>query len=254
MKKNTILIILIIIILALDIYLFSTYIYAKYRNKIALETTDIKIANEISNSPFGINKIILYSSASAKNKNTNFQNINWILDIFQYTDIAIYIEANTPIKNLSISNPKFSKNSQALYYLDANEFGTGQSSQNFEISNNLDFSILNFDNSDNSIAYNTPVFFADCSNPITLKFTNLLFENYLIKNTEKLTFNGSLLSKTPINLEQLHSKISFNINITNYNNKTYSTTLNLTIPVETKSSTIFDGYIYLEKELNLPLF
>ena len=56
-----------------------------------------------------------------------------------------------------------------------------------KIEDNLEFTVLNFDNKDNSIMYNTPVFFSDLSNPVTLKFTNLLYKNYSIENTEKLS-------------------------------------------------------------------
>lgn len=254
MKKNVILIFLIIIIFILDSFLFYNYIFLKYKAKNSLEKNEIIIAENLSNTPFKVSKIILYSSASAENKNTNFQNTNWILDIYQYTDIAIFIDSLAAIKNLSITNPKFNNTSQKLYYLDSNNFGSGDIDYNFEITNTLDFSILNFSNTDNSIKYNTPVFFANASNPITLKFTNTLFKNFSIDSKEKLAFNGSLLSKTPIKLEQLFSNFSFCINITDYNNQHYSTILDIEIPVQNESSNIFNGYIYSEKLLNMPLF
>lgn len=254
MKKNAILIILIIIILFLDFYLFFNYIYIRYKNKNMLETTDIKLFNELSSSPFKIDKIILYSSAYAKNKNTNFQNINWLLDIYQYTDIAIYIDSKESIKSLSITNPVLKNNSHKLYYLDGYQFGTGNFSEDFEINDTLNFSILNFDNSDNSIKYNTPIFFADSSNPITLKFTNTLFKNFSIPNSEKLIFNGTLLSKTPIKLESLMSNLSICINITTHNNNNYEKLLNINIPIKDETSTIFDGHIYVEEDLNIPFF
>ena len=254
MKKKFILITLIIVLLFIEIFIFYNFIFIRYKNKTSIENIDIKIAEELKNSPFKVEKIILYSSASAENKNTNFQSTNWILDIFQYTDMAIYISSTEAIKALSVSNISLNNPSQKLYYLDANEFGTGKIFKNFEIQDSLEFSILNFDNSDNSIGYNTPVFFADASNPITLKFTNTVFENYSIKNTEKIAFNGSILAQTPVKLDNLSNTISFNINIKDYNNNQYTTTLNIDIPLQNDISSILDGSCYSEQtNLNIPL-
>ena len=180
-----------------------------------------------------------------ENKNTNFQKSNWILDVYQYTDIALYVDCSEAIQNLNISN--FNSKTGNLYYLDANKFGTGDISKNYEITNTFDFSVLNDSNKDNSINYNTPVFFADGSNPITLKFVNIIKKNFTIENNEKLKFDGSLLKRTNIKLEDLSTKISFDLNIKNYNNEEYTTKINLNIPIKNIDSTIFDGSILQEK-------
>lgn len=250
-KKKIILIVIIIILGVLDVYLFSTYIYGKYRNKLAIENSDVELASELSSIPFSVNKIILYSSAYGENENTNFQSSDWILDIFQYTDIAIYLDGNKAIKELSISNISLADN-QHLYYLDGTEFGTANILSDCEITNTLDFTVLNFDNNDNSIGYNTPIFFADCSNPITLKYVNNLYSSYTIANTEKLAFDGTLLSKTNVQLDDLKVNISFDINLKDYDNNSYYTTIYLTIPVKNSSSSILDGYVYEENtDLNI---
>lgn len=263
MKKKLLLSIIALILLVLDIYLFYNYIFARYRNKIYLEKSDVALADELSNSAFIIDKVTLYSSASAINKNSNFQETNWLLDIFEYTDIAIYLkkpkelDSNNSVENLSISNVNLQVSSNkyipALYYLDANKFGTESILSDYKIEDTLDFTVLNFDNNDNSIMYNTPVFFSDLSNPITLKFTNTLFKNYSIENTEKLTFNGSLLSKTPIKLADLKALLSFDINISNFEKEVYSTNINLEIPLENEKNNIFGGEILETKQMNLPL-
>ena len=183
-----------------------------------------------------------------QNKNTNFQKANWILDIYQYTDIALYVDCSEAIKNLSISN--FKSSTGNLYYLDITKFGTGDILKEYEITENLDFSVLNDTNEDNSINYNTPVFFADGSNPITLKFVNTIKKNYVIENSEQLKFDGSILEKTGLKLEELNNKISFDIKIKDYNNDEYSSRINLRIPIEKENATIFNGSI-LEKKNNL---
>lgn len=249
MKKKTILIIIISILLIL-ICIFSNYVFKRLRNKTSLEKFDITFAEELSNSPFIIDKIMLYSSASAVNKNTNFQETNWVLDISEYTDIAIYfkkpeeLNSKNTAETLNVSNVSLkvssNKYTPAFYYLDANNFGTESVLSNYKIEDSLDFTVLNFDNKDNSIMYNTPVFFSDLSNPVTLKFTNLLFKNYSIENTEKLIFNGSLLSKVPIKLEDLKASLSFDINISNFEKEKYSTNVSLAIPLENGKENIFN--------------
>lgn len=245
MKKKIILSVIIIILIILDTYLVFNFIYLKYRNKSFIENTDIALANDLKNSPFKVNKMIIYSSGAGKNKNTKFQNSNWILDIYQYTDIALYLESTEAIKDLKISN--FQADFGSLYYLDTTKFGTGEILENYEINPELEYTVLNDSNKENLINYNTPVFFADSSNPITLKFANTIKENFVIENNQKLQFNGSILEKTNIKLDDLKTNIAFDINIKNYKNEEYITTINLQNPVEYKNSNIFSGHIIIEK-------
>ena len=245
MKKKIILTIIVIILLILDIYLFFNYIYLRYKNKYFIENTDVVLAQNLNNSPFKINKIILYSSAYGENKNTKFQNANWVLDIYQYTDIALYLNSSEAVKSLSISN--FKSNFGNLYYLDSKKFGTEEILRNYEVNPILEYTVLNDSNEENLVNYNTPVFFADSSNPITLKFVNMFAKNFIIENNEKLKFNGSLLEKAKIKLENLKTNISFDINIKNYNNEEYNTTIYLNIPIENKTTNIFKGNILEEK-------
>lgn len=261
MKKKIVLVIIIIILLILDIFLFFNFIYRHYKNKHFLEKYDISLANNINNNEFKINKILLYSSASGINKNNNFQKSNWLLDIYEYTDIAIFFEkpktlsTSNTIKELNMSNIKYNvasdKYEPALYYLDGNNFGVNTITENFKIDNILEYTVLNFDNKDNSIMYNTPVFFSDLSNPITLKFSNTLLKNYSIENTEKLVFDGSLLTKTPLVLENLEASISFDVEITNFLNEKYVSNINIKIPIENSNETIFNGKILETKKVNL---
>lgn len=245
LKKKIILTIIVIFLFILDIYLIFNYIYLRYKNKLFIENTDVVFAEKIKDSPFKIEKILLYSSGYGENKNIKFQKANWILDIYQYTDIAIYLKSDQPVKNLSISN--FKANYGNLYYLDSTKFGTGEILKNFEVNPILEYTVLNDSNENNLVNYNTPIFFADCSNPITLKFVNMIAKNFTIENNEKLEFNGSLLEKTNTKLEDLKAKISFDIHITNYTNEEYATTIAFNIPIENKTSNIFNGSIFEEK-------
>lgn len=241
MKKKIFLIVIIIFLMILDLYLFWNYIFLKYKNKIFIEKTDVVFAEKLKSSPYKINKIILYSSGFGKNKNTKFQKSNWILDIYEYTDIALFIDAEIGIKTLNISN--FNSEFGKLYYLDSNKFGTEEILENYEVNPNLEYTVLDDNNKENKINYNTPIYFADASNPITLKFVNTIAQNFVIENNERLEFNGSLLKRVNQNIKDLKGNFSFDINITDYNNNKYSTAINLSIPIENATTNIFDGSI-----------
>lgn len=105
--KNRIKILFLIFLLILLIGLLNHFIFQKWLSKIRFENDDISLQN----SPFSIEKIILYSSSYGENQNTTFQQSNWILNILQYTDIAIYLEhtgetlnASNTVKKLSLEN------------------------------------------------------------------------------------------------------------------------------------------------------
>lgn len=158
-----------------------------------------------------------------------------------------------PIKALSISN--FNSNSGKLYYLDSSKFGTEEILENYEIAPSLEYTVLNDSNEENLINFNTPIFFADGSNPITLKYVNTIAKNFVIENNEKLKFDGSLLKKANSNIYNLKKNISFDICITDYANNKYSSTIYLNIPIESKEKTIFDGSILETKnDQNISFF
>ena len=257
--KKIILPLFIILLSILLIYIFHNSIFLKLKNKYKLENNSLEISQNIQNSPFSISKIIIYSSGYGENKNTTFEKNNWILDILQYSDIAIYIDnsnneltaKNTvkklSLENISISNPKIGKSS--LYYLDSLNFGTPNIDLNYTIQNSLEFTVLNDNNSQNYIQFNTPVFFADCSNPITLKYVNNpIKENYVLTSNEPIFFNGKLLQIADISLNDLSATIQLTINIENYENEKYSYNLSIPITLENENSSIYDGDILIENE------
>ena len=201
----------------------------------------------------------MYSSGYGKNKNTSFGQSSWILDILQYTDIAIYIDNgedelsyNNSVKklwidNINISNPKLGNSN--LYYLDSLNFGTATINESYKIEDSLEFSVLNDENTENTIQSNTPVFFIDCSNPITLKYmNNPIKENYSISSTDPIFFDGKLLKTAQISLDSLKTTINFKINIENNDNQHYYYNLSLPILLENAEKSIFDGSVFVENE------
>ncbi len=263
MKKNILKTILVFLLFVLVIFISYQYIFLKYANKRSLEKS-IDFLEDTENFPFFIDKIILYSSAYGNNRNTNFQQTNWILNLYQYTDIAIYLKGNkntlTPnntIKKLSINSFHFYQSptigEPTLYYLDVNDFGTGNFSENNKIENTLTFNVLNDANTENLISTNTPVLFSDLSNPITLKYVNPLYSNFELPSHEIIHFDGNLLNRANIKLQNLSASFRFNIEVVNYLNETFLYNLNIDIPLENNETTIFSGKILECKEhLNYP--
>lgn len=258
LMKSVIKTLIILFLIILIICIFYNFIWSKFQNKHRFEKSTIQMSESLENSPFSLAKVILYSSAYGNNKNTTFQQTNWILDIFQYTDIAIYIkntenELNSSnsvkklfLENISISTPKLG--SPNLYYLNTLNFGTPHITEHNKIDTSLEFTVLNDPNQQNNIQYNTPIFFTDCSNPITLKYVNHpIKENFEITSNEPVFFNGKLLKMANINLSDLETTISFTIRIINHNNEEYSYHVSLPIHLTEEENSMDNGNILVEK-------
>ena len=212
------------------------------------------------NSPFSIGKIVMYSSAYGENKNTTFQKSSWILDILQYSDIAIYINhsgenltSSNTVKKLWLENFRIQKPNlgiPSLYYLDSLNFGTSDFNENNQLTNSLEFTVLNDENKNHEIQSNTPVFFTDCSNPITLKYVNQsIKENFALASQEPLFFDGRLLEKANISLSDLQATIDFTIHIQSNDNQNYFYAVSLPIFLENENNSINSGSILMEKSI-----
>ena len=81
---------------------------------------------------FEIKKVVYYSSANAISNTTNYQNPEWNLSVYQYTDIAIYLDRindsnDTKYQNyiteLSLENFETDLENSRVYYLNPKNFG-----------------------------------------------------------------------------------------------------------------------------------
>ena len=100
--------------------------------------------------------------------------------------------------------------------------------------------------------YNIPVFFEDCSNPITLKYVNdKIVEDYSVENIEVLKYDGSLLKSAKVNIEDINATINFDLNIVSTNNEIHKIPLSIKIPLEDKENSIYDGDYEQNKKVNL---
>ena len=249
--KNFIKFVIVIFVIIAIIYLGYTFIFT---NKRASQT-----AESAQNSPFSISKITVYTSAHGINKNANFQQNNWVLDIWQYSDIAVFIDngestlspENTvkalSLTDISISAPKLGTSN--LYYLDTLTFGTPTISENYKLADYLEFTALNDSNENSWAKYNTPIFFTDCSNPITLKYVNNpVKENFEIQANEPVFFDGRLLKMAEIPLDDLAATIHFTVNLKSNDDKKFECKIALPISLENETSSIYDGSVLIENE------
>ena len=92
-KKYYIIKFIIFVLLSALLVLLIKINYNDAQRKTSLENTIADITSLSSKQTFSIDKIYLYSSANATNNET--KKSMWNLNVYQYTDIALYISANS---------------------------------------------------------------------------------------------------------------------------------------------------------------
>lgn len=246
-KKLSILtIILFFIFVVLFIIVFDRILV---RNNF--EKDVLTVSNNNSSEIFSLDKIFLFSSANAihNNEKQNF----WDLNIYQYTDIAIYINNNSDdfitnkntVKNLYIDNIHFSETSKglkSLYYKDINTFGNSILNDSNLINDKLNFEVLDINS---NLDYTKPQIYNTLDNPITLEFINKSFKESTIipNNNQSLVFDGSLLKNLETPLSHLQETVSFTIHIINYLDEEFVCTVQIPISLEDDLQNITNGYI-----------
>ena len=208
----------------------------------------VEIVEKNENPIFSIEKIYVCSSANAIDS-TEEQNLN-NLDLYQYTDIAIYInnkneaEDLTPentVKELYIDDIDLKLNSNIgktkLLYTNLLKIGSKDELKKVlkrsEIFNKdrIDFNIVKTNEENSQADYEQPTFYADCSNPITLKYINELGKDYSIGKDDSANFDGSILQKAGVAIEDINCKVGFIINIVNNKGKLHSARISFDIPL-----------------------
>lgn len=250
---------ILIILLFILVFIYCNFILATSfaRNSFANEA--VKIAEENENPIFSIQKILLYSSANAID-NTEEQSLQ-NLSIYQFSDIAIYIDntnssseltnENT-VKQIYIDNIQINTNSEIGYpylnYKNAYDFGKFKVLDE-NTSDRLDFDVVTTNTENENYDYSKPTFYTDCSNPITLGYMNKdIITNYSAgDNTNTISFNGKVLQETNVNLNDISYNLSFRINIINNLNEKFIYNMNLDINLADQENTIYNGYLYQGK-------
>lgn len=250
-KKLYIKLAITIVLIILCIMLITSTIRVYIVNKEFANNMS-EIAKLNSKTVFSIDRIYLYSSADAKSKETNKP--IWDLDIYQYTDIALFINnrdsegisyENT-IKDLTIDNVKFNgleAGNPKLYYKNVNDFAKLDIVEENEIKDSMQFNVINSGDAD----YTKPTIYSNCQNPITLEYVNFNMkeETKISDISTPLTYDGSLLKKAGISLSTIKCTLSFTVTIVNNYNQKYVATVYIDIPIEDSFSNtnIYDGKI-----------
>ncbi len=226
---------------------------------------DTKYAESVydknKNTIFRISKIITYSGAEAKDNSDNLQDFN----IFQFSDIAIYIDNHYEIEELTEENtikemyldnfkielPKRIGSAQNMYYKNPFNIGKFRELDFDKIQDKLNYDIIYKNEENDEEFYNTPVFFTDCSNPISLSYINdNIYTNYSVPKNSSISYDGRVLKDIDINLDNIKPKISFTIHVKNNLNEDFVCNVNCNVNFENSEGSIYSGY-FVEINENL---
>ena len=258
MKKKKITFILVFVILLIILILLSTTVFGMFYNKITFENETMDFANKNENVVFSINKCVYFSNCNAINK-TNSNTSFLIENLYQYTDIAIFINNNSStnnlentLKNVKICNLQYIQKpeigEQNIYYKNINSFAENAIPENNIFENELNFTISSNDTED----LNAPILYNNCANPIVLSYinNNLKTDFSITDNSNTITYDGSLLKKSGILLDSLNVKLSFDIYITNNLDQEFKCTVFLEPPIQNNEKTLYDGTITQTQKVN----
>lgn len=230
--KNVVLIILLILIV------ISIYIITNANPERIIDEPE-KIA---------INRIVCYSSANAVNSSGNIKS-DWELDIYQYTDIAIYLKkiSDITINNIYLDNIKVNKKpilgKANIYRKKLEDFAKNMLLEDVE--DKIEINVSSDGEND---------FKQDCTNPITISYINKnIKEDFLVQNiSQQFTFDETILKRALILSEEIEAQISFDINIIDSEENKYSAEIILDIPIKElmngQNTVEFDKYIPLDRE------
>lgn len=258
-SKLKIIIFLILLIILIVFLLFLIYNTLKTYNSVkSMSESLINFSKNNENTIFSINKVVFFSSADSKLKTGSVSNFT-IENLYTYTDIALFINNNSDtytmentLKSLKIENIKINNlpkiGTPNLYYKDLNKFANSEFLDENKINSMLDFTIISDDTAD----FSTPVLYNNCANPIVLSLVNQNIKtDYTITDTSiPITYDGTLLTRCNVNIQDISCSLSFDIYIVNNNNEKFKTTVYLEIPYSDSESSISDGSITVFKDTN----
>ena len=261
-KAKIILTIITVILLILTIVLGSIVIN-KLISKKALENDIASFASKNESTIFKIDEIALFSSCDSKTKASSITNYT-IENLYQYTDIAFFISSTQDEKNsentfkkVYIDNINFGETlpksgTPNLYFKSINNFSKGEIIDTNLINDKFEFEITSNDEADLS----TPVLYNNLANPITLSYINSNIKpDYTITDTSTpITYDGSLLKRCNVPLNDIACRPSFDVNIVNNKDEEFKCKVFFDIPLENEEKSIYDGSITLRKKVNYTFY
>lgn len=257
MKASKLVIIFIIDIILLIVSIFTyRFIFQVETTKRIYSEESEKFVQQNQNPTFKIDQIILYNSANAvDNSNGELKNI----DISQFSDIEIFIDNKTKIKDISAENTvnkifidtikleaNYDKGEKIINYKNPLNCGKYSDLENIQ-EDEIAFSVINSNEKNNEADYNMPVFYTDCSNPLSLGYINknILTSCEVNSNNAEISFDGSILQNAGISLEELSFKLSFNLHIVNNYNEEFISNISINNDLTKKEGEegIYSGYM-----------
>jgi hypothetical protein len=258
MDKRKIILTVIVFVLFAIVLVLAYFLFQKYVFKNNYENEILSFATKNNETVFQVNKIVLFGSCDAKSKTSSSSNFT-IENLYQYTDIAIFVNSSleektleNTLKKVSISNVQYNSlpelGKPKLYFKGLNQFALSDFQEENEITDELNFTIT----SENEADLDTPILYNNLANPITISYVNQNIKtDYTITNTSTpITYDGSLLKTCNISLNSISCKISFDIYITNNLDEEFKCTIFIDMPLEDEEKSIYDGNIQLTQETN----
>ena len=262
MKKVKIILTIITIILIFVVIFLAFFVFQKYILKKNFEDDILSFADKNQSTVFAVDSITLFSSADAGYK-TNTANNFTIQNLYQYTDIAVFIKNTSDedtlentLKKVRIENIQFSNipnlGEPSLYFKSINDFAKSDILEENKITDSFEFTISSSDEAD----LNTPTLYNNLANPLTFSYVNSnIKSDYTITDVlSPITYDGSLLQKCNINLEDISCTLSFDIHITNNLDEEFKTTVSIDIPLSSEDKTIFDGNLTMKQDTNYTFY
>lgn len=160
------------------------------------------------------------------------------------------------LKEVSIQNIQFNTKPNLgepnLYFKSINQFSKSELKDENKIQDYLDFSI----SSEDSTSLDTPTLYNNLANPITLTYINSNIKtDYTITDTSvPITYDGSLLKRCNVSLQNIQARVSFDIYITNNLNQKFKSSVYLDIPLENEENSILNGSIIERKTINTTFY
>ena len=252
-KNNSRAILIINIILLIFLIVAYRYIFSIEKVRKVYAEEMVAFAENNENPVFSIDKIIIHNSAHAvDNSDGELSDI----DISQFSDLEIFIDnkgkseeitGENTINEMYITNIKIEsqeKNGEKiLNYKNPHNCGKYVDLNNWEADGIL-FNITRTNDEDEEANYDHNIFYTDCSNPISLGYINknILEGCAVSKDLGTIAFDGRILKSANIDKDDLNSKISFSINITNNFNEKFVCNLTIDLNFESEDEGIYDGY------------
>lgn len=228
-----------------------------YIDNISLEgTSDIgkKSLNYKNILKFGLKKDNKTKSNTDENDTTSGHDVfAGLLNNISSSNSAIdvgSINTNDEDDMISLTNNTSSENvaNDTLKQVETSSASEdSEESQTEQKDGKIEFNIVYTNEENEKANYDEPTFYTDCSNPITLEYSNNdIVTHYKIDENKSVLFDGSILKEVGVATESLNCKVKFKINIINNNDEKYSCWINFSIPLDD----IYEGTTMKAKTTN----